>query len=96
MNGKQVLVFKMTGCGPCERLLPFINNIGTHYMTKVPAHVKVNTTIIDTREQPGIAASYGVDATPTIVFLNNGSVVGRVEGGNTKQIEELYYQLASM
>jgi len=94
---KVVYVFKKHNCPPCERLLPFIEKIGSHYMYKVPNKNKVITKLIETSEGSGMAtaAAYGVNATPTILFLLNNEVVGRVDGGNVDLIEDYYYNRLS-
>jgi thiol-disulfide isomerase/thioredoxin len=90
---KVVYVFKKYDCPPCKNLLPFIEKISSHYMTNVPPQNRVVTKIIETSEGSGMAtaAAYGVNATPTILFLLNGEVVGRVDGGNKDLIEDYYY-----
>ena len=96
---KVVYIFKKNGCPPCDRLLPFIQKIGSHYMNneKVPHHNRVVTKIIDISEGQGmaLAAAYGVNATPTVLFLLNNEVVGRVDGGDQEKIERFYYERLS-
>ncbi len=97
---KVVYVFKKDGCPPCERLLPFIQKIGSYYMydEKVPQRNKVLTKIIDISEGQGmaLAAAYGVNATPTVLFLLNNVDVGRVNGGDQEKIEKYYYEKLSI
>ena len=94
---KQVYFFKMHGCGPCTKILPLINDIGQHYAgPKVPNNKKVRTFVIDIKDNPGMAAIYSVDATPTTIFLYNNEVISRVEGGNQQEIENSYYKLFSL
>ena len=96
---KVVYIFKKDGCPPCERLLPFIQKIGSHYMhnEKVPQRNKVMTKIIDIHDSNGmaLAAAYGVNATPTVIFLLNNEVVGRIDGGDQEKIERFYYERLS-
>ncbi len=97
---KQVYIFKKDGCPPCENLLPFIQKIGSYYMydEKVPSKNKIITKIIDIHDSNGmaLAAAYGVNATPTVIFLLNNEVVGRIDGGDQEKIERFYYERLSI
>ena len=43
-----------------------------------------------------LAAAYGVNATPTVIFLLNNEVVGRIDGGDQEKIERFYYERLSI
>lgn len=71
-------------CGPCAAIKPAIADLieefpGIHFIG------------VNTHDDPhGIAAKFGIQVVPTIVFLKNGVEVGRYAG--TAII--LYYTLA--
>jgi thioredoxin-like negative regulator of GroEL len=85
---KIVYFFKMDGCGPCQRVKPFMQQISNFYKHHI------QTVVVDFNERPDIAANFGVMATPTIIFTYNGHRIGQVDGGDTNKIANFYKQLA--
>lgn len=74
-NARPTIVkFHATWCGPCKIVAPTIEQLAKDYAGKVDM-VSVN---ID--DAPDAAASMGVTAVPTMVFVKGGEEVGRLLG----------------
>ena len=65
-------------CGPCQSILPIIDELADEYVGKV----KVAKLNVD--DNKNLAAKYRVMSIPTILFFNNGEVVSREVGAKTK------------
>lgn len=63
-----VVDFYTTWCGPCKRYAPVFHAVAQKYVG-VAVFVR-----IDAEQYPDIAATYGVEAYPTTVFLSTGGV----------------------
>lgn len=61
-------------CGPCKMMAPVFNEVSQKYPLKA-LFVKVNT-----EEQQGLGAKYGIRSIPTLVVYKNGSELKRVSG----------------
>jgi len=68
-NGKVVLQFTASWCGPCRVLLPRIEKI----MKDAPAE----WILVDVDAEPGMREEYNVLSVPTVVLLNDGEEVSR-------------------
>lgn len=90
LGSKKVLFIKKTGCPPCTRLEPSMQTIANKY------NGLIQTVSLDTAYDPSIYEKYNVDATPTILFVYNGKLVGKVEGADIKAILYEYDKLARM
>jgi thioredoxin 1 len=79
MDGKVVLDFFATWCGPCKRIAPFFEELSTKYET-------ITFLKVDVDEAGELVDMFGISAMPTFVFLDKGVVVGRVEGADLRAI----------
>jgi thioredoxin 1 len=61
-------------CGPCKMLTPIITDIAKEYDGKVMIG-KVNVD-----DNPQIAAKYGINSIPSLLFFKNGQVVEQHTG----------------
>lgn len=80
-----LLDFSSPYCGYCEKLRPTVEKLSR----EVSDRLRVGVTQLE--ENRGLAARYGVRATPTLLVLDQGKEVDRVEG--LKSEEQLRYRL---
>ncbi len=66
-------------CGPCRMLMPTVEQLANEYAGKVKVG-KVNTD-----DNQGTAASYGITSIPTVMLFKNGQLVDKVVGAPPKQ-----------
>lgn len=78
-NQPVVVDFYATWCGPCKMLLPVFEDVANELGAKYK-FAKVN---ID--EEREIAVSHNISSIPTILFIKNGSVVGKETGFMNKE-----------
>lgn len=64
-------------CGPCRMLAPVIDDVAT--LNDDVIFCKVNVD-----DEPELTASFGIESIPTLVFVKNGSAVGKSVGLVTK------------
>jgi thioredoxin 1 len=82
LNEGRVLVdFFADWCGPCKVLKPTVEKFATEQSD-------VNVVLINVDEHSDIASEFGVRSIPTLLYMENGEVVGREVG--TKSLEQLY------
>jgi thioredoxin 1 len=74
-SGKVVIDFFATWCGPCKRIAPMYQELSQQFPS-------ITFLKCDVDEAEDVASRYSVDSLPTFVFLKNGVVHGRIEGGN--------------
>jgi thioredoxin 1 len=77
---KPVLVdFWAEWCAPCKMIAPLLDELAAEYDGKVKIG-KINTA-----DQQQLAAQYGVNAIPTLLFFKNGQVVNQFVGARPKR-----------
>lgn len=74
-----ILDFWASGCGPCLRMNPILENIASAYQDRV-AVCKVDASM-----NVELSMKYGVRSIPTILFLKGGEVVERRVGALSEQ-----------
>ena len=78
-------------CGPCRQVAPILEELATEYADKIRV-VKVNTD-----ENPGIAARYGITSIPTLVAYRDGIPVFSQPGALPQPaLEDLVGQLRGL
>jgi thioredoxin 1 len=83
LGGNQGLVmvdFWAEWCGPCRAIAPVLEELVGASEGRVVL-MKVNVD-----ENPGLAARYGIQSIPTILFIKQGKVVDRVIGAVPKAL----------
>ena len=84
-SDKKVLVdFWASWCGPCKMLAPVIDEIAAE-------RDDIVVGMIDVDEQMKLAIQYGVSGVPTIALFENGDIIERSVGYQSK--EELLSEL---
>lgn len=78
-KGFAIVDFYADWCGPCKMMGPVFEEIATKYQGKV----KMGKMNVD--ESPATPGSFGVSGIPTVVFLTDGSEVGRLVGFQSKE-----------
>lgn len=66
-------------CGPCRMVAPVLEQLAGEYRGRVKI-AKLNTD-----ENPGISAKYGIRSIPTMLLFKNGTQVDRLVGALPKQ-----------
>ena len=80
-SDKPVIVdFWAPWCAPCRQVSPILDEIAVAHAEKIQV-VKVNTD-----ENPGVTARYGVTALPTLAVYSGGELVKTVIGAKPKPI----------
>lgn len=80
-NNKPILLdFYADWCGPCQTLLPIIDDLSSEYNDKAEI-VKIN---VDKSQE--LAAQFQVRSIPALFFIKNKEVVNRMQGLQTKKV----------
>ncbi len=80
-EGKVLVDFFATWCGPCKMLSPVIEQIAN-------ANPDLKVVKVDVDEAPAIASKYGIQAIPTLFLLKDGEIVNQAMGYmNRNQLE---------
>lgn len=77
-SGVSIMYFYQPGCSHCVKMEPLINELSK----------SCSINIVNAREMPEIALSYGISATPTMI-VNNERLVGEF---TEKQVKDLINQ----
>jgi thioredoxin 1 len=79
-QGVLMVDFWAEWCGPCRAIAPVLEELAAASAGRVVL-MKVNVD-----ENPGLAARYGIQSIPTILFIKQGEVVDRVIGAVPKAL----------
>ncbi|MDE7397313.1 MAG: thioredoxin family protein [Muribaculum sp.] len=69
-----VVDFSASWCGPCQQMHPTFNKVARMY------HGRVNFIYVDIDKAPQIAKEYGIEAVPTLLFVNTKGDINRQVG----------------
>ena len=76
--GPAVVDFFATWCGPCKRLSPMLDNLAE------PLTNRIKFLKVDVDQSAKLAARFGVEGVPTLLFFKDGQVVDKMVGLPTK------------
>ncbi len=78
-NPQLVLVdFWAAWCGPCRMIAPIVEELANEYAGKL------SVTKVNVDDSPEIAAQYGIQSIPTLMFFKGGKLVDRIIGAVMK------------
>ena len=77
-EGKILVDFWATWCGPCRMLAPVIDELAQEFDGKLTVG-KINVD-----EQGALAAQYGIMSIPSVFLFQNGQVIERLVGVRPK------------
>ena len=77
-----IVDFYADWCKPCKVMAPVVNEIEKKYINSI----KMGKINID--ENPMVALDYRVLSIPTLLFIKDGKVLGRLEEAVTKNVVE--------
>jgi thioredoxin 1 len=77
-EGLVMVDFWAEWCGPCRAIAPVLEDVAE------ASEGRVTLLTVNVDENPGLAARYGVRSIPTILFVEDGTVVDRVVGAQPK------------
>ena len=72
---KKILYFSAAWCGPCKMLGPIMESLAG----------EINYEKIDVDNNQDLSIQYGVRNIPTLVLVENGEVVSRLVGVQSKE-----------
>ncbi len=76
--GLALVDFWAEWCGPCKRIGPIIDQIADENVGKV----KVAKVDVDSNQS--LAAKFGIQSIPTLLFFKNGKIVDQILGAVPK------------
>ena len=79
-EGLVMVDFWAEWCGPCQAIAPVLEELAEASESRVTL-MKVNVD-----ENHGLAARYGIQSIPTILFFKEGALVDRVVGVASKAV----------
>ncbi|KAI0141151.1 DUF1000-domain-containing protein [Hypoxylon sp. NC0597] len=83
--------FYANWCGPCKQIAPFFEQLTRQLSRpKVATFVKVNT---EAEGAKAVAAEFAVTSLPTFIIFRDGSVVEKVKGANSTQLQSIVEKL---
>ncbi len=80
VTGGVVIDFYATWCGPCKVIAPMYEKLAQTYS-------ELTCLKVDVDESQELVDKYDISCMPTFIFLKDGQVVKKVEGGDFKGME---------
>src|SRR5437899_10746106 len=79
-EGLVMVDFWAEWCGPCRAIAPVLEELAA------ASEGRVTLTKINVDENHGLAARYGIQSIPTILFFKAGTIVDRVVGAAPRAV----------
>ena len=88
-SGVALVDFWATWCGPCQVMLPIIEDLSK----EIGAKAKIGKVNVD--DSPKTAERFGIMSIPTLIFFKNGQEISRLSGVQSKdslkeELEKLF------
>lgn len=78
-NNKTVVVdFFATWCGPCQMLMPVLEEVASEMQ-------EIDIVELDVDKAQDLAMQYEIEAVPTLVIFKNGTAIDRIGGYYPKE-----------
>ena len=77
-----VVDFSASWCGPCKQMHPIFDKLANKY------HGKVRFIYVDIDKAPQLAKQYGVEAVPTLLFVDTKGQINRQIGALSEEAME--------
>lgn len=77
-----VVDFSASWCGPCKEMHPVFNKLADKY------HGKVRFIYVDVDKAPQLAKQYGIEAVPTLLFVDTKGQINRQMGAMSEEALE--------
>ena len=77
-DGKVLIDFFATWCGPCRMIAPAIEEIAEEKAGEVAVYM------VDIDQSPELASRYGIRGVPTLMVFEGGKPVGQIVGAQPK------------
>jgi len=74
-----VVDFWAEWCGPCKMLAPVLDELAEEY----DGRIRIGK--INVEENQGLAAQYGIQSIPTLLFFKRGQVTEQIVGAKSKR-----------
>ena len=84
-NDVILIDFHAVWCGPCKAIAPFLHELVAKYKD---ANRKLILCKVDVDEQDELSQLYNVKSMPTLIWIDKGKMVYRIEGANKNKITE--------
>lgn len=84
-NDIVLIDFTATWCGPCKFVAPKLHALVDTYQ-KSKRRLVLCKVDVDLETNKDACSSYKIESMPTLVWIDNGTIVGRVEGANSNAI----------
>ncbi len=82
-NGKSVIDFFATWCGPCKMMAPVLEEVSEE-------HKDISFYKVDVDQAMDIATKYGIMSVPTLIVMQDGEVIQKSIGAIPKsELEDL-------
>jgi thioredoxin 1 len=81
-QGKVVVYFGATWCGPCRQAKPLVKELATDMAGKV------RFLMIDVDEEPALSQEYGIRSIPAMVVLEDGKQKAQLHAGSKESMRQ--------